>query len=145
LSFLFRPLGAIFCGYMGDRFGRRVSRLTLILMGTATALIGLLPTYAQARVGPSPLDPDAHIAGLSRPEVSGAAPRDVGGACAPVHRRSLFGAFSLNRHALGMIWRPVSLGLHCICGQAGDAGLGVEDTLPVFRLFYRDLLFDAGG
>jgi len=24
LSFLFRPLGAIFCGYMGDRFGRRV-------------------------------------------------------------------------------------------------------------------------
>src|ERR1700744_474101 len=49
LSFLFRPLGAIFSGYMGDRFGRRVMfATTLILMGAATAAIGLLPTYAQA-------------------------------------------------------------------------------------------------
>ena len=48
LSFLFRPLGAIVCGYMGDRFGRRgVLVMTLILMGAATALVGVLPTYAQ--------------------------------------------------------------------------------------------------
>src|SRR5579883_945728 len=48
LSFLFRPLGAILCGHMGDRFGRRAMFvMTLILMGTATAAIGLLPTYAQ--------------------------------------------------------------------------------------------------
>ena len=40
LSFLFRPLGAIVSGHMGDRFGRRgVLVMTLILMGSATALI----------------------------------------------------------------------------------------------------------
>src|SRR6201995_2962276 len=48
LSFLFRPLGAIVCGYMGDRFGRRgVLVMTLILMGAATVLVGVLPPYAQ--------------------------------------------------------------------------------------------------
>ncbi|MDB5818250.1 MAG: transporter, partial [Rhizobacter sp.] len=49
IAFLFRPLGAIVGGYMGDRFGRKISLiLTLVLMGASTALIGLLPTYAQA-------------------------------------------------------------------------------------------------
>ena len=48
VSFLFRPLGAFLAGHIGDKYGRRVVLvLTLILMGAATALIGLLPTYAQ--------------------------------------------------------------------------------------------------
>ena len=47
VSFLFRPLGAFLAGHFGDKFGRKVVlMLTLILMGGATALIGLLPTYA---------------------------------------------------------------------------------------------------
>jgi MFS family permease len=47
ISFLFRPLGAFLAGHFGDRIGRRpMLVLTLILMGTATTLIGLLPTYA---------------------------------------------------------------------------------------------------
>ena len=47
LSFLFRPLGAFLAGHFGDRFGRRVVLVwTLILMGSATTLIGVLPTYA---------------------------------------------------------------------------------------------------
>ncbi|MBR7513240.1 MFS transporter, partial [Mycobacterium tuberculosis] len=47
ISFLFRPLGAIIAGHLGDRIGRkRMLVLTLILMGAATSLIGLLPTYA---------------------------------------------------------------------------------------------------
>ena len=47
ISFLVRPLGAIVAGHMGDRFGRKlVLSLTLIGMGAATVLIGLLPTYA---------------------------------------------------------------------------------------------------
>lgn len=45
LSFLFRPLGAFLAGHFGDRIGRKpVLILTLILMGVATAAIGLLPT-----------------------------------------------------------------------------------------------------
>src|SRR5690625_1112649 len=47
ISFLFRPLGAVIAGWIGDKYGRRmVLMLTLGLMGVATTLIGLLPTYA---------------------------------------------------------------------------------------------------
>lgn len=47
LSFLFRPLGAFLAGHFGDRFGRRIVLVwTLILMGSATTLIGILPTTA---------------------------------------------------------------------------------------------------
>ncbi|MGZ0711508.1 MFS transporter (plasmid) [Coraliomargarita sp. W4R53] len=51
LSFLFRPLGAFLAGHFGDKYGRRVVLVfTLILMGGATTLVGLLPTYAQIGV-----------------------------------------------------------------------------------------------
>jgi metabolite-proton symporter len=46
LSFLFRPLGAFLAGHFGDKYGRRVIlMITLILMGIATTLVGVLPTY----------------------------------------------------------------------------------------------------
>ncbi|GAB3265481.1 MFS transporter [Arthrobacter pigmenti] len=48
ISFFFRPLGAIVAGHLGDRIGRKIMLVfTLVLMGGATALIGVLPTYAQ--------------------------------------------------------------------------------------------------
>jgi MFS family permease len=51
ISFLFRPLGAIVAGHLGDRLGRKAMLVfTLIMMGAATALIGMLPTYAQIGV-----------------------------------------------------------------------------------------------
>jgi len=51
ISFLFRPLGAFLAGHFGDRYGRRVVLMvTLILMGVATALIGLIPGYASIGV-----------------------------------------------------------------------------------------------
>lgn len=47
VSFFFRPLGAIVMGRVGDRIGRRaVLIFTLVLMGAATTLVGLLPTSA---------------------------------------------------------------------------------------------------
>jgi MFS family permease len=46
ISFLFRPVGAILSGWIGDRYGRRVVLLvTLLMMGAGTTLIGCLPTY----------------------------------------------------------------------------------------------------
>ncbi|MEQ6897080.1 MFS transporter [Microbacterium sp. KR10-403] len=47
VSFLFRPLGAFLAGHFGDKIGRRpMLVLTLLLMGAATTLVGLLPTHA---------------------------------------------------------------------------------------------------
>lgn len=47
ISFLFRPFGAFLAGHFGDKYGRRlVLMVTLVLMGIATTLVGLLPTYA---------------------------------------------------------------------------------------------------
>jgi MFS family permease len=47
VGFLARPLGGIVFGHVGDRIGRKnVLVITLILMGSATTLIGVLLTYA---------------------------------------------------------------------------------------------------
>jgi MHS family proline/betaine transporter-like MFS transporter len=51
LGFLARPLGSLVLGAVGDRIGRRaLLTLSIALMGGATLLIGLLPTYAQIGV-----------------------------------------------------------------------------------------------
>ncbi len=48
VAFVVRPIGAVVFGYMGDRLGRRATLLwTVGLMGVATGLIGVLPTYDQ--------------------------------------------------------------------------------------------------
>ena len=47
-GFLVRPFGAIFFGRIGDLVGRKYTFLvTIIVMGSATALVGVLPTYEQ--------------------------------------------------------------------------------------------------
>jgi MHS family metabolite:H+ symporter-like MFS transporter len=51
VGFIARPLGAIFFGRLGDKHGRRfVLVVTVALMGGATTLIGLIPSYAQIGV-----------------------------------------------------------------------------------------------
>ena len=51
VGFVVRPFGALFFGRIGDLVGRKYAFLvTLIIMGAATALIGVLPTYASIGV-----------------------------------------------------------------------------------------------
>lgn len=46
VGFLGRPLGGIVFGHFGDKVGRKAMLvMTLTIMGTATFLVGLLPTY----------------------------------------------------------------------------------------------------
>ena len=45
VGYVARPIGAFFMGHIGDKYGRkRVLLLTVGLMGTATFLVGCLPT-----------------------------------------------------------------------------------------------------
>lgn len=51
VGFLARPIGGIVAGHFGDRIGRkRMLVISLLIMGMATVLVGLLPTYAQIGV-----------------------------------------------------------------------------------------------
>ena len=51
VGYVARPIGGLIFGYLGEHFGRRfVLVTTLVVMGTTTAMIGLLPTYESAGV-----------------------------------------------------------------------------------------------
>jgi MFS family permease len=94
ISFLFRPLGAIVAGHLGDRLGRKAMLVvTLVMMGASTVLIGVLPTYAQIGVA-APL-----LLILLRVLQGFSAGGEWGGAAlmsvehAPVSKRGFFGAY----------------------------------------------------
>lgn len=93
LSFLFRPLGAVLAGHYADRLGRRgVLMVTLFTMGTATALIGLLPTYDTAGwLAPAALVVLRILQGTSAGGEWGSAVL-LAVEHAPVERRGLYGA-----------------------------------------------------
>ncbi len=104
ISFLFRPLGAFVAGHLGDRLGRKaVLVMTLVMMGAATALIGMLPTYATIGVW-------APILLITLRVVQGfSAGGEWGGAAlmavehAPLKKRGLFGAYPQIGVPIGMI------------------------------------------
>jgi MFS transporter, MHS family, shikimate and dehydroshikimate transport protein len=48
VGFLARPIGGVVIGHYGDKIGRKAMlMLTLLIMGIATFLVGLMPTYEQ--------------------------------------------------------------------------------------------------
>lgn len=52
VGFVTRPLGGVIFGHFGDRIGRKsMLIMTLMIMGVATFLIGLVPTYEQIGIG----------------------------------------------------------------------------------------------
>ncbi len=51
VGFFARPVGGVVFGHFGDRIGRKSMLVTtLILMGVATFLVGILPTHAQVGI-----------------------------------------------------------------------------------------------
>ncbi|MGK2348192.1 MFS transporter [Actinomyces sp. W5033] len=110
ISFFFRPLGAAVAGHYGDRLGRKAMLvLTLVLMGTATFLIGVLPTYATIGVW-------APVLLIVLRVVQGfAAGGEWGGAAlmavehAPAGKRGLFGGFPQIGVPLGMLLATLAL------------------------------------
>ena len=104
VGFLARPLGGILAGRLGDRVGRKSLLVaSLLTMGAASTLIGLLPNYAAigwwAAAGLVVL---RLIQGLSAgAEWGGSALLSV--EHAPAGRRGLFGSFTQVGSAAGML------------------------------------------
>jgi MFS family permease len=121
ISFLFRPLGAFLAGHFGDKYGRRlVLMVTLILMGVATTLVGLLPTYAAIGIAaPILLIVLRILQGIS-------AGGEWGGAVlmavehAPRSKRGMFGASPQIGVPLGLLLASGMMGLMALIAP-GDA------------------------
>ncbi|MFF7649088.1 MFS transporter [Streptomyces sp. NPDC007983] len=104
VGFLARPLGGIIFGHFGDRLGRKsMLVITLVIMGVATFLIGLLPTYAAIGVwAPVLLVVLRVVQGIA---VGG----EWGGGVlivsehAPSHRRGFYSAWSQTGVGLGFV------------------------------------------
>jgi MFS transporter, MHS family, proline/betaine transporter len=106
-AFVFRPLGGLIFGHLGDRVGRRNTLATaVILMSVATAAISILPTYAQIGV----LAPLLLVAARAAQGFS--AGGEWGGSAvfmvefAPERRRGYYGA-----------WQTATVGLGAAAGS----------------------------
>jgi len=94
VGFIARPLGGIVFGHYGDKIGRKkMLYLTLMIMGIATAIIGLLPTYTSIGIWAPILLVTMRLAqgfGLGG-EWGGAVLMAV--EHAPAHRRGFYGSW----------------------------------------------------
>ena len=125
-GFIVRPFGAILFGRLGDLVGRKHTFLvTIVIMGFATFLVGVLPTYAQVGV-------IAPVALISLRILQGLAlGGEYGGAAtyvaehAPADRRGYFTSFIQTTATLGLFLSLlVILGIRTYLGEDQFADWG---------------------
>ena len=104
VGFIARPLGGVVFGHFGDQVGRkRTLVIALMIMGVATTLIGLLPTYQSIGIAaPLGLVLLRFIQGLAIGGQWGGAMLLVTES-APDHRRGWYGAYAQAGAAVGVI------------------------------------------
>lgn len=139
LAFFIRPIGGIVFSHIGDRIGRKKTLvLTLSLMGGATILMGLLPTYASiGTMAPVLLILLRLIQGLG---LGG----EWGGALllaveyAPKEKRGFFGSIPQMGVTIGMLLGTLALSLMSLLPE--DAfmtwGWRVPFILSAFLVFF---------
>ncbi|WP_136706640.1 MFS transporter [Agromyces sp. H66] len=136
VSFLFRPLGAFLAGHFGDKIGRKAMLVvTLILMGAATTLIGVLPTYQQiGMAAPMLLVLLRILQGLSTGgEWGGAVLMAV--EHAPDGKRGRYGAFPQIGVPIGLLLASGVLALMTGVVSPGDAFLEWGWRIPFLLSF----------
>ena len=114
-GFFARPVGGLIFGHFGDRLGRKAMlTLSLVLMGTATVLIGALPTYAVAGIwAPVLLVILRVVQGLSfGGELAGAMLMAV--EHAPPGRKAFFGSLPQGGTPIGLL---LSTGAFALAGK----------------------------
>ncbi len=129
-GFLVRPFGALVFGRLGDLVGRKYTFLvTILIMGTSTFFVGLLPSYAQAGwIAPVLLIALRMLQGLA---LGG----EYGGAAvyvaehAPVGRRGLYTSWIQTTATLGLL-----LSLFVIVTLR--LGMGEEAFTRTYPLFF---------
>ncbi len=123
VAFVARPLGAILFGHYGDRLGRKKTLIsTLLLMGVATVLIGLLPSASTIGVAAPILLVVLRFAqGLA---VGGewAGATLLAAEYAPPERRGLYGVFPQTGPAIAFALSSATfLAVNLFVGETSDA------------------------
>jgi MFS transporter, MHS family, metabolite:H+ symporter len=104
VGFAVRPVGGVLFGSLGDRFGRKFALMaTILLMGAASTLIGVLPTYKTAGYWAPVM-----LVGLRLLQGLGAGAEQAGASvlmteCAPRARRGYFAALPYMGIELGTV------------------------------------------
>ena len=125
-GFIVRPFGALFFGRLGDMIGRKYTFLvTILLMGGATFIVGILPNYASIGVAaPIILICLRMLQGLALGGEYGGAATYVA-EHAPEGRRGAYTAWIQTTATLGLFLSlMVILGTRTIIGEAAFADWG---------------------
>lgn len=137
-GFIVRPFGALLFGRLGDMVGRKyVFLLTILIMGSSTFIVGLLPSYASIGIA-------APIALVTLRILQGLAlGGEYGGAAiyvaehAPNHKRGIFTAWIQTTATLGLLMSLlIILGMRTAVGEEAfeDWGWRIPFLVSIFLL-----------